>query len=205
MVAIIDYKMGNVGSVFNALSFLGVHSVISSNHKDIRDASHLVIPGVGAFGAGMANLKKGKLIEILDEEVRVKNKPVLGLCLGMQMLADSGEEGGSSKGLGWISGVSRKLKIDKEKLRIPHVGWNDVSTKKGSILFKGVDKSIFYFVHSFVLSPTQQSIITATCNYGEKFAAAVEKDNIFGAQFHPEKSQSEGLKILDNFTKFSSI
>jgi glutamine amidotransferase len=162
------------------------------------------LPGVGAFGDGMANLKKFGLVDILRKEVLEQKKPFLGICLGMQMLADIGMEGGNHNGLGWIAGISRKLEGDQVPLRLPHVGWNDVSVSKNSILFGGVKRPIFYFVHSYHIVPKDVSIISGYCRYGEKFAAAIEKDNIFGVQFHPEKSQDDGLKVLDNFLQYNA-
>lgn len=199
MITIIDYGMGNVRSVENALRYLGVASVLSSAHADIEQGSHLILPGVGAFPDGMSNLKKRGLVPVLEKEVFRKKKPFLGICLGMQLMAEDGEEGGVHKGLGWISGTVRRFRVDTKKFRIPHVGWNDVAPKEHAVLFRGISPPIFYFVHSFFLVPTDPNTIAATCTYGEGFTAAVQKENIFGTQFHPEKSQKSGLAVLRNF------
>lgn len=199
MIAIVDYGMGNTGSVKNALLFLGAEAVISRNPDDLHRATHLILPGVGAFGDGMKKLADFGLVRILEEEVLVKKKPILGICLGMQLFADIGEEGGIHKGLGWISGRTRRFQIDEKKFRLPHIGWNDVEIRAGSALFEGVAPTVFYFVHGYVIEPSDSSAVVAACDYGEVFPAAIEKGNIFGAQFHPEKSQKAGLAVLKNF------
>ena len=204
MVAIIDYKMGNVGSVLNALNFLGFEAKVTSDADEIKRASHIILPGVGAFGEGMFNLKKANILEMLNEEVKKKKKPFLGICLGMQMLAKVGEEGGKFEGIGWVDGITRRFNVDEKKNRIPHIGWNEVKFTKKSTLFKSITKPFFYFVHSYFLDPKKSSVVVGKCMYGENFAASIELGNIFGVQFHPEKSQSEGLKILENFINFES-
>ena len=201
MVVIIDYGMGNVGSVKNAFDFLGEEAIISRKEEDIKSASHIVLPGVGAFKKGMENLVSFGLLDILHHEVLDKKKPFLGLCLGMQLLADEGEEGGTTKGLGWVAGKVRKFSTDESKFKIPHVGWNDVSPQNNSKLFMNISNPVFYFVHSFHFVPDDVSVVAAKTNYGENFVSAVEKENIFGLQFHPEKSQSAGLEIFTNFLK----
>ena len=193
--------MGNVGSVKNAFDFLGEEAIVSCNEEDIKSASHIVLPGVGAFKKGMENLISLRLPDILHREVFDKKKPFLGLCLGMQLLADEGDEGGSTKGLGWISGKVQKLKVDDSKLKIPHVGWNDVTIQNKFRLFENISNPVFYFVHSFHFVPDDASVVAAITDYGENFVSAIEKDNIFGLQFHPEKSQSAGLEIFTNFLK----
>lgn len=200
-VVIIDYGMGNVGSVKNALTFLGKESVISSDPRDLESASHLILPGVGAFADGIKNLAGSGLLPTLESEVLIKKKPILGLCLGMQLFAGEGEEGGLHKGLGWIKGRVQRFKVDEKLYKVPHVGWNDIYPSDRAILFLGVKRPIFYFVHSYHLVPEDKSIISAEAEYGQRFVAAIEKDNIFGLQFHPEKSQSEGLRVLENFLK----
>lgn len=198
MIAIVDYGMGNVGSVKNALAALGYDARVSHVKGDLQKATHIILPGVGAFGDGMKNLKAAGCLKVLEDEVLKKKKPFLGICLGMEMLANFGEEEGKHAGLGWITGVSRKFKTDKP-IRIPHIGWNDIKPQKNALLFKGVKRPIFYFVHSYHLVPKNHGVVVATCDYGERFVAACQKDNIFGVQFHPEKSQAEGLRILKNF------
>lgn len=193
--------MGNVGSVKNAFASLGEEAVISRSPEVIESASHIVLPGVGSFKKGMENLREFGLVNVLRKEVLDKKKLFLGLCLGMQLLSDEGDEGGATSGLGWISGKVKKLSADGDKLKIPHVGWNDVLPKKESKLFDGVSNNVFYFVHSFHFIPKDSSVVAGTTEYGESIVSAVEKENIFGAQFHPEKSQSVGLDFFNNFLK----
>lgn len=202
MIAIIDYGMGNVGSVKNAVKALGYDGVISKRKEDIQNASHIILPGVGSFADGMKNLSDMGFIEVLNDEVLKKHKPFLGLCLGMEVLAESGEEGGYTKGLGWIKGDVKRFIVDDTKFKIPHVGWNDITPKENSLLFKNIRQPIFYFVHSYHFIPKDYSVVSAEAEHGEKFVAAVEKDNIFGLQFHTEKSQRDGLKVLENFLTF---
>lgn len=202
-IVVIDYGMGNVGSVKNALDFLGAASMLSRKAEDLEKASHIILPGVGAFGDGMNNLRKFGLIPVLQEEVLKRKKPLLGICLGLQLLAERGEEGGVREGLGFIKGTVRRFRVDSTKFRIPHIGWNDVSPIGDPLLFKGISSTIFYFVHSFFLEPTDKDMIAATCFYGEEFTAAIRKENIFGTQFHPEKSQKSGLALLKNFIEYA--
>ncbi len=199
-VIIVDYGLGNVGSVKNALQFLGVRVAVSGLKEDIRNATHIILPGVGSFGDGIRLIKERGLTEALSQEVLEKRKPFLGICLGMQLLADFGEEGGVTQGLGWIPGRVRKFDINENKLRLPHVGWDDVTADETSI-FKGVTLPVFYFVHNYVFVPDDENSVIAVCEYGERFAAAIRKDNIYGVQFHPEKSQKSGLLLLSNFLK----
>ena len=201
-VAIIDYGMGNVGSVLNALSFLKVSATVTRNAAEIECASHIILPGVGAFGEGMDNLKNLGLIPVLEKAKETK-KPFLGICLGMQLFASFGEEGGVRGGLGWIPGRTRRFRVDETQVRIPHVGWNDVSPKADTVLFKEVSPLIFYFVHSYHFVPEDAAALSAICVYGESFAAAVQKGALFGVQFHPEKSQKSGLQVLKNFLEYA--
>lgn len=191
--------MGNLFSVKNALEAVGAEIVISKNPEDLKRADQIILPGVGAFPDGMKNLKELGIIPALEKEVLEKKKPFLGICLGSQLLASYGEEHGSTSGLGWINGRVRRFRVDEKQFRVPHVGWNDVSPVPGATLFKGIDSDIFYFVHSYFVAPEDPGVVAATCEYGEKFTAAVERGNIFGVQFHPEKSQKSGLKLLKNF------
>lgn len=202
MIAIVDYGMGNVASVRNALKFLGIESVITSRFEDFRAATHIVLPGVGAFADGMKELHARGLIEILSEEVHVKRKPFLGICLGMQLLGSEGVEGGATPGIGWIPGSVRRLTLDEATFRLPHIGWDTVTIAQETPLFSDVPSQDFYFVHSFVLKPENAADIAATCEYGVPFAAAVQRGNVFGVQFHPEKSQKGGLALLKNFVSF---
>jgi len=200
MIVIIDYGMGNVRSVAKAFEFLGALVCVTNNPEKISRASHLVLPGVGAFGRGMEHLNRYKLVEVLSEEALIKKKPFLGICLGMQLLGKESEEFGIYKGLGWIDAKIKKFDLDDKNLKISHVGWNNIILKKDCPLFLGVKENIdFYFVHSFFMECKSAEDVVATCNYGHEFTAAIQKENIFATQFHPEKSQNYGLKILENF------
>ncbi len=200
MVAIIDYGMGNRASVQNALSFLGYESVVTQDPAMIAAASHLILPGVGAFGDGMKAIRERGLDKVMADEI-AKGKPLLGICLGMQLLATKGEEGGLHDGLGFIPGTVKRLAAGE--LRMPHVGWNDVTPKAGESLFVGAEPNVFYFVHSFALAADDASDVIATCEYGSPFAAGVRRGNVMGVQFHPEKSQASGLRVLKNFLSLS--
>ncbi len=203
MVAVIDYGVSNLKSVVNALEFLGAEVFIAKKAGDLKKAERIILPGVGTFSEGMGNLKKMKLIEPLKQEVIKNKKPFLGICLGMQLLADSGCEGETIKGLGWIKGKVKKFEINN--LKVPHTGWDDLEIKKWSYLFRGIEEDKnFYFVHSYYFDAEEKNVISATCEYGKKFPAALQKENIFAAQFHPEKSQQNGLKILENYLSFES-
>lgn len=199
-VVIIDYGMGNVASVQKAIRKLGVKTVLSNKPSDIKKATHLILPGVGAFGDGIKNLKKTGLIDLLTQKVVKYRTPFLGICLGMQLLAERGHEFGLHDGLGWIKGETVRLRGDG--LRLIHIGWNNIKILKNKKLLQNLPDNNFYFVHSYILKPEKKSIISATCRYGEEFAAAVEQENIFGTQFHPEKSQVSGIKLLENFLQY---
>ena len=198
-VVIIDYGMGNVFSVKNALDALKVESMVSNKPEEIASATHLILPGVGAFAEGMESLRSRTLIPLLEEEALRKKKPFLGICLGMKLLATESEEHGSHKGLGWIPGRVKRLLLDEKEYAVPHMGWNDVAPRGECILFKDISNSVFYFVHSYHFDVVDKQTVAATCDYGGEFTAAVQKGNIFGVQFHPEKSQKSGLQLLSNF------
>jgi glutamine amidotransferase len=201
-VAIIDYGLGNVRSVANALQVLGAEVKISRNPQDFQEADGLILPGVGAFGDGMANLKQFGLIPHLNEMVLEQKKPFLGICLGMQLLAKTSTEGGLQEGLGWLDADVIRLGIQEENfsLKIPHVGWNDVTVRRTCPVLglPGENKS-FYFVHSYALHCHEPEIVTGTCEYGIEFPVVIQKNNILAVQFHPEKSQKHGLNLLANF------
>jgi len=204
-VAIIDYGRGNVRSVANALEYCGADTVVTADAGAIDDASHIVLPGVGAFGDAMAELQARGLPEILHRQVLEKRKPFLGICLGMQLLADRGLEHGAHDGLGWLAGEVVRLEPRLDGLKIPHMGWNDVEVKTDHPVFAGFRPSAltFYFVHSFHFRAASPASILATCDYGGPFTAAVAKDNIVATQFHPEKSQDSGIQFLENFVKWT--
>jgi len=199
-VAIIDYRMGNIRSVANAVEALGYESLVAAEPRHLVGASHLILPGVGAFGDGMRNLRAGGWVDALDEEVRRKGKPFLGICLGMQFLATTSTEHGTHAGLGWIPGEVRPLPAGDPRFRVPHIGWDDVRPTRREGLFAGLGETeVFYFVHSYALAPDDSSLVSGACEYGVRFAAGVEIDNIWAVQFHPEKSQRAGLAVLRNF------
>lgn len=198
-VAIIDYGMGNVASVEKSLNFLGIPSKITKNQSEIASADFIILPGVGAFNQGMQNLQKSGLIEVLNLEVIDNKKPFMGICLGMQLIAEKGCEPISCKGLGWIEG--EVIKIKEPGKSIPHLGWNEISARENSIMSK-FDKKDFYFIHSYHFDVHDPARIMATVNYGKDYVAVVQKDNIFAIQFHPEKSQTSGLALMKFFFEF---
>lgn len=198
MVAIIDYGMGNVQSVQKALTAINVESIISDKAEEIAKCSHIILPGVGSFKKAMENLHAKDLVSVLTKEVKEKQKPFLGICLGMQLLAEKGFEDGETNGLGFIEGSVHR--IPDNNLPTTHIGWNNIKVKNKKY-FSNVQDNNFYFVHSFCLELTNPSDVAATVEYGCEITAAVQRDNVFGTQFHPEKSQIEGLEILKNFLK----
>ncbi|MFH1394332.1 MAG: imidazole glycerol phosphate synthase subunit HisH [Candidatus Micrarchaeota archaeon] len=200
MIGIIDYGMGNLRSVYNALDLLGSEVMISSSPDELKKADKLVLPGVGAFGDGISNLRKSGLASFMQQEVIESQKPILGICLGMQLLAKEGFERGRHEGLGWIDASVRKFELSDKGLKVPHVGWNEVTFTKENPIFSRISSgNCFYFVHSYHMVCADGQDVAATCEYGYTFTASVRKGNIFGTQFHPEKSQDVGLKVLENF------
>lgn len=201
MIVIIDYGAGNLRSVANKLERIGVKAVVSSNPSVILKAEKLILPGVGFFKAGMDNLSKRGLLPILNQKVLEEKTPILGICLGIQLFSQHSEEG-DAKGLGWIEAETKKFKFNKEDndLKIPHMGWNSIEIKNQSPLLTGIkDEDIFYFVHSYHLVLNNKNEILVTTRYGYDFASIIQKDNIYGTQFHPEKSHQAGIQILKNF------
>ena len=192
-----DYGSGNVMSVYNIITYLGYNAIISNTTHDIQSATHIILPGVGSFSATLEKIKSKIPLTALENEVIHKSKPFLGICVGMQLLADKGNENGEHNGLGWITGIVEKLEINNFSL--PHIGWNNVIPKKESQLFQGLkDINDFYFVHSYVLKTNDKHVLAETC-YESNFCSAVQKENIYGVQFHPEKSQKAGQQLLKNF------
>ncbi len=200
-ICILDYGSGNVASVFNMLKFIEFDPEISNDKKKIRDASHVILPGVGSYNSGMEKIKRKLPIDCLENEILKKGKPFLGICLGMQVLSTVGYEFGKYQGLNWVEGEVKELDVKKSIL--PHVGWNEVNAEsKNNILFNNIDNDEnFYFVHSYHFKSFNKKNILATSIYEETFASAIRKDNVFGVQFHPEKSQKSGMKLLRNFLK----
>ena len=202
MVAIIDYDAGNIKSVEKAIQFLGKEAVITRNPEEILSATHVILPGVGAFGDAMEKLHKYGLVPVLHEVVK-RNIPFIGICLGLQLLFERSEETPGVEGLGILKGEIKRIP-DKEDLKIPHIGWNSLKYPNKGRLYEGIpEDSYVYFVHSYYLDAEDKDIVMATTEYGTKIHASVEKGNVFACQFHPEKSSSVGLKILENFLKVS--
>jgi glutamine amidotransferase len=206
MIAIVDYGMGNLRSVQKAFERLKIPAVVTSDKKEIAQANKLILPGVGHFRHGMDNLKTMGIYEILNSRVLEDKIPVLGICLGMQLLTSFSEEG-NCEGFGWIGTETKRLFFEKEHsyLKIPHMGWNQVLPKKESPILQGHDPELpFYFVHSFAVEAGSEYCLAETA-YGFPFASVISKDHIFGMQFHPEKSHKQGLNLLKNFAEYSNV
>jgi glutamine amidotransferase len=202
-IGIINYEMGNIKSVQSALDHLGIENGLVNSVNDFIKYSKYILPGVGSFNEAIVNLTRLGFIDAINEAIFVKKRPILGICLGMQLLAEFGEEDGSSNGLGLIPGTVTKFNFcNQEELKIPHIGFNEVFfVKNNDLLFKGLcDSADFYFVHSYRLTKTPADITSSYCLYGEKFTSSVSLENIHGTQFHPEKSQGNGLIVLKNFS-----
>ena len=202
MITIIDYGIGNLGSVLNMLKKLGVPAKITSIPEEILKSEKLLLPGVGSFDTAMTRLNESGLFGVINEMVLEKGVPILGICLGMQLIMEGSEEG-ELPGFGWIKG--RAYHFNKRipfTLKVHHMGWNDVTLTARNSLTKGFDEEIrFYFVHSYFVRVENQAHSMMKCNYGVEFDAAVHKDNIYGAQFHPEKSHKFGMQFLRNFAE----
>lgn len=205
MIVIIDYGIGNLQSVQRSFQRIGAAAEISSKPEDLMRADRIVLPGVGSFAEGMDNLRRYGLLPVLNQKVREQGTPFLGICLGFQMLTNRSEEG-ETEGLGWIDAETTRFQSDSagSQYRIPHMGWNDLVVRRETSLLNGLSAaSCFYFAHSYYVTCHDQDIILATTQYGREFVTVIQKDNIFGAQFHPEKSQENGLAILRNFVAYS--
>lgn len=201
MIAIIDYGMGNIHSVNKAIQLHGAKTIVTNNAKDISSADKAILPGVGAFDDAMKELKKQGLIPVIKDFIKSK-RPFLGICLGLQLFFDSSKEAREFKGLSVFAGTVEKFKEAKGQ-KVPHMGWNQLKiAAKDCLLLQGIpDGSFVYFCHSYYPKPKVKSIVAATADYGQEFASVVWKDNVYGVQFHPEKSQEVGLKMLENFVK----
>ena len=205
MVTIIDYGVGNLNSIKNMLKKIGVDSIISSQTTDIENAEKLILPGIGSFEYGMKKLRGSAFFQSLQQKVLQNKTPILGVCLGAQLLLNGSEEGQPVEGLGWIEGKAVRFDQDKmaDNFKVPHMGWNELIIKKESALFKDMRPDHrYYFVHSYHMVCNQQTDILAESNYSYNFVAAVEKQHIIGVQFHPEKSHKFGMKLYENFIKF---
>ena len=200
MIGIVDYGLGNLTSVAGVVEKLGFEPRITCEPDELARAEKLILPGVGAFGDGMAKLRERDLIAPLGDMVLEDGKPILGICLGFQLIATDSKEFGDHQGLGWIDASVRRLDPGSDDLRVPHVGWNNLIQKHDSILFDDIpEDALFYYVHSFHLVPADDAVVIGECEYGARFVAVAERDNIRAVQFHPEKSQLHGLKLLENF------
>ena len=206
-IAIIDYESGNISSVINSFKSVSkktnsdIKIEVTSDLKKISNSDKVILPGQGSFKECMTSLLKiNNLRETLEDFAIIKKKPLFGICVGMQMFADVGLEEEETKGFGWIGGKVSKIDNKNNKFKLPHMGWNEISIKKKSNLFKNInDKSHMYFVHSFEFVPNEEQYVTSTINYSKEIVSSLEKNNIFGTQFHPEKSDKDGLKIIENF------
>lgn len=205
MITIIDYGVGNLNSIRNMLKKIGVNSVISSQPADIESAEKLILPGIGSFEYGMKKLRGSAFFDTLQQKVLQNKTPILGVCLGAQLLLNGSEEGEPVPGLGWIEGKSVRFNqsLMADNFKVPHMGWNELQIKKESRLFKDVRPDHrYYFVHAYHMACYHEADILAESNYSYNFVAAVEKQHIVGVQFHPEKSHKFGMKLYENFIKF---
>ena len=205
-VTIVDYNSGNISSVINSFKEVAKDKVnikVTSDLATIKTSDKVVLPGQGSFKSCIDGLNSiNGLIDTLNEFALESKKPLLGICVGLQMFADIGYEEVETKGLGWISGKVSKIDNQNGKFKLPHIGWNEIDITKNSGIFKGIENnSHMYFVHSYEFVPEDKSVISATTDYSSKIVCAAERENIFGTQFHPEKSDKIGLKIIDNFLK----
>ena len=203
-VTIVDYNSGNISSVINSFKEVAkekIKIVVSSNLNKIKSSDKIVLPGQGSFKSCVDSLNSiDGLVDTLNEITIINKKPLLGICVGFQMFADVGYEEIETQGLGWISGEVLKIDNQDGKFKLPHIGWNELNIVKDSQIFKDIkNKSHMYFVHSYEFIPKDKTVISATTDYSSRIVCSVEKENIFGTQFHPEKSDKEGLKIIDNF------
>lgn len=202
MIAIVDYGMGNLRSIANALKKVGAEAVLTQDRQIIRSSRAIMVPGVGAFGKCIENLKKAGLFEFLKEMVE-EGKLYFGICLGMQILFEESEEAPGMQGMGFIKG--KVPRFAGGAVKVPHMGWNSIDIVKKHPFFEGVEEgSYFYFVHSFFCLPAEEGVIATKTTYGVEFASSVQKGNVFACQFHPEKSQTVGLRLLENFVRLTS-
>lgn len=202
MIAVIDYGMGNIRSIAKALEFIGAQVEVCVRPEQLMRAQRMVLPGVGAFGDGMAHLKEAGLDVAIKDQV-AQGIPLLGICLGMQLLASDGEEGGTHEGLGLIKASVKRFAVEAQGLKVPHVGWNEIAYPQGHPFFENLKLTpTFYFVHSYHMVCQDPQYVLARCDYGGAFTAAVIKNNIIATQFHPEKSQRNGITLLENFLQW---
>ena len=199
MIVIVDYGMGNLKSISNMLKKLGHDAIITNQIDEIKKASRLLLPGVGAFDMAMKNIKSLGFFEVLDKKVTIEKTPILGICLGMQLLTNGSEEGNET-GFGWINADT--IRFNSSSKKVPHMGWNSIKIEKKTPIFEPVNKERrFYFVHSYYVQCKNQENILATTEYGDNFASMIHHENLYGVQFHPEKSHKYGMEILNQFAK----
>ena len=200
-IVVVDYGMGNIHSIVKKIKHLGGDVFVSSNSDEILKSDKIILSGVGHFKQAMNNLRKSKLIDTLNQAALVQKKPILGICLGMQLMGIKSEEGGDIEGLSWINANVKRIKVsDTIKYKVPHMGWNEINIRKESPLMNGVgDKSEFYFSHSYYMDVHEPDLILNETEYFSRFVSAIESQNIFGVQYHPEKSHEAGDIILSNF------
>ena len=200
-VVVIDYNMGNIRSILNKIQHAGFQAILSNELSLIKTADKIILPGVGHFQKGMKNLKESGLIDILNQKVLIEKTPILGICLGMQLFCRFSEEG-NEEGLGWLDAETIRFNLSDIRHKVPHMGWNSLERKKESQLLHGIpDDCSYYFVHSFHVKCNDNSDVLASTEYGYEFVSAIQKDNIYGVQFHPEKSHEWGEQLLLNFLK----
>jgi glutamine amidotransferase len=203
MITIINYGLGNLGSVQKAIKRIGFESVVTDDIKLLIEATALILPGVGNFKLGVDKLKKLGFIDVLNEVVLVKQIPILGICLGMQLMTSHSEEG-DCEGLNWVPGLTKKFS-HSEKIKVPHMGWNNLDIRMDNKILNDITANdFFYFVHSYFVTEIEEKYVLSVTNYGQEFISAFAKDNIFGCQFHPEKSHDVGLKLLQNFCSLAT-
>ena len=204
MIGVVDYGLGNSQAFTNIYRRMGIGAFIASSPIDLHQATKIILPGVGSFDWAMRCLQQSGLRDALDEEVLQAKKPILGVCVGMQMMAEFSDEG-IAAGLGWIDGKVVKFDVSliQERTHLPHMGWNDVKPKAEDTLFRGLENPRYYFLHSYHMVPQRLEDTLATSNYGFEFVSVVRRDNVFGTQFHPEKSHEWGGKLLKNFAELS--
>lgn len=207
MIIIVDYGLGNLRSILHKLERIGTPAMITSEAGEIAKAQKLILPGVGAFDKGMFNLKEYGLIPILNQKVLVEKTPILGICLGMQLFCKCSEEG-TTEGLGWLDAECRKFKFGEENahLKVPHMGWNTLTIKREHFLLKDMPPdAAFYFVHTFYVVCNEEHDILAQTRYGFDFTSVIQRNNIWGTQFHPEKSHKSGIQLLKNFAEYQNV